>query len=432
MSTVAGPELPELPPGAPKFVLTQVKEMERLISRMEKEDSYEMFRTEVDPIDKLKGAGEGGSGGEGGGQGQSPRRRPRKGAGATSDDGMDVDDDGQEGGVEKEQLATEKGDMVPFSDRGKTNGRGFRGATRPSPPPPITLPQIRERFVSGHYLPAPGSYLIQSEESSETTPTAITATATASTTATPCSSSTPADATAASKRSQKKATAEATATASRSRSTSPLLQQAKEAAKEAGLALATAGSDPPQKKEEKEKEKGKEAGTAVVVALTKDKGRLGPNARLTYDYEPLLDWPGLRADVVGLVSRLVQGAEDWRAEKEQARNQRRQKRRRRRCQAGGGGGGGSSGNGDGDGDENASGQKEREGGGEEEEGEDDEDEGVDEYLESATRFSATVEDLVTKQLEKTEKEVSLSLAAARHGTCSFCSSIFCCCCWCCL
>ncbi|CAN0292268.1 unnamed protein product, partial [Ectocarpus sp. 8 AP-2014] len=56
MSTsVTGPELPELAAGTPKFIHQQVKDMEKLISRIEKEDSYEIFRTELDPIEKLKG-----------------------------------------------------------------------------------------------------------------------------------------------------------------------------------------------------------------------------------------------------------------------------------------------------------------------------------------------------------------------------------------
>lgn len=411
VSTVAGPDLPELPPGGPKFVLTQVKEMDRLISRIEKEDSYDMFRSEADPINKLKGTGTGSAdaasgGGGGGGRGQPPRRRSRKGAGAgaASDDGMDIDidHDGQEGGggVKKEQLATEKGGMVPFK-----GGRTARGATRPRTPPPINLPQIRERFVSGNYLPAPGSYLIEpKKQPSESTSTAITPDPAAT------SSSTPADATAASNRSQKneneKDKDKATTSRPRSRSASPLLQQGKEDkdVKEGVLALAgaAAGSEPASTSEQdKDKAKEKEKKEAVVVALTEDSCRLGPNAKLTFDYEPLLDWPGLRADVVGLATRLVQGAEDWRAEKEHARNQRRQRRRRRRCKGGGGGGS--------DGDEHASGQREGSRGGEEGENDEDdegeEEEWVDEYLENARKFASTVEELVTKQLEKAEKDV---------------------------
>ena len=402
VSTAAGPQLPDLPPDASKFVVTQVKEMERLISRVEKEDSYEMFRTEVDPIDKLKGTADAACGGSAGGRGQPPRRRPRKGAGAgvTSDDGMDVDEDEQGEEVKKGQVVAGRGAMVLLSDREKARQ-----------PPPINIPQIRERFVNGHYLPAPGSYLIQPKESSETAAsTAITsAAAAAAATASTSSPSAPADATAAaaSRRTQNKdkdkqdkdkkdkAASSTSTSGSRARSTSPLLQQAKEEATESKQGASV------ESKSASEQDRGKDNETPVVVALNKDSGRLGPNAKLTYDYEPLLDWTGLRADVVGLVNRLVRGADDWRVEKEHARNQRRQRRRRRRCRGGGSAGSGDGGNG-----------AEREGGGEEEEGDDDDDdddgdEGVDEYLESARRFSSTVGELVTKQLEKTEKDVSV-------------------------
>lgn len=501
-TVAAGPELPELAPGTPKFILQQVKDMERLLCRIEKEDSYDMFRIARDPMDKLKGTGEyqqnegngdaagdpgaasewltpvrgrdsslggagvassgrglmaaksgqqqeagangvskrdspasnkkrtsasitdgddtssSGGGGGGGGRGQPSHKRPRKGAAAAivAEGAMEAGE--KKEGAKAEQQATVEGDNAPLPDMEKKESEALGAATTP----PINLPQIRERFVRGYYVPAPGSYLILSEEpaygeanttavaSSE--PDATAAAASASTTKNRGTAAGAAGATAA-KRPQKKASI------SRSRSTCPPLP-VKEGATTAvtvtvktppaaGAAPNTAattssssssstGDDPtttPPSNEGRPVEAEKKQKDAAVLDLTRDSGRLGEEAKLTFEYEPLLDWAGLRADVAGVVSRMLKGADDWLAEKEKERIQRRQRRRRRRCRGGSGGGSG---------DDSVGGQKEE---GEEgdEDDEEDEDAGVQDYLERARRFSATADDFVMKQIERAEKDV---------------------------
>lgn len=495
VTVAAGPELPELAPGTPKFILQQVKDMERLLCRIEKEDSYDMFRTARDPIEKLKGTGEyqedqenvggggnshamcgwlapergrdsglgggggrgltttasgqqqeagangeakraspstdktsksspnangddtGSSGGGGSGAGQASRKRPRKGAAAAAEDAMEVEEAKED--VKPEQQAMVKGDDVVLSDKEeKESAAALCTATKP----PINLPQIRERFVSGYYIPPPGSYLILAEEPpyGEASTTATTysgadgaaATASASTAKNRGTAVGAAGATAV-KRLQKKGSS------SKSRPTcSPV--PTKEEAKASAVTVQTpaaadnaskttvttsvstsspaagGGVPPPSPCEEippvKEKQK-----DATVLALTRDSGRLGEEAKLTFEYEPLLDWACLRADVAGMVSRMLKGAEDWQGERERERNQRRQRRRRRRCRGGSGGGSGD--------DSGGGGEKEEGEGGDDDEEEEEEDEGVEDYLERARKFSATADDFVTKQIERAEKDV---------------------------
>ncbi|CAN0120374.1 unnamed protein product, partial [Ectocarpus sp. 13 AM-2016] len=133
-----------------------------------------------------------------------------------------------------------------------------------------------------------------------------------------------------------------------------------------------------------------------VLPLTRDSGRLGGAAKLTFDYEPLLDWAGLRADIAGMVGRMVQWAEDWKSEREQEKNQRRQRRRRRRCRADGCGTGG-----------DAKGATQEAGGEGEADEEDDDEEGeehVQQNLEDAKQFLANADDLYSKHLERAERE----------------------------
>lgn len=509
MATVAaGPELPELAPGTPKFILQQVRDMERLLCRIEKEDSYDMFRTARDPIEKLKGPGAyqedqenvvgagnslsmwgwpspvrsrdsssggggggggrglttsasaqqqeaganggskraspsadktatsapsangddaGVSGGEGRGAGQTSRKRPRKGAAATTEGAMEVEEVKE--GVKPEQRAMVKGDDVVLLDKEeKESAAALRAATKP----PINFPQIRERFVSGYYVPAPGSYLILAEEPpyGEASTTGITpcgadatAAAASASTAKKCGTVASAAGATAVKRPQKKGSA------SKSRSTCPPVPTKEEptaaavavqtpaAASTASKTTATTSApsssptgnlpSPPPSEETpliKEEEKQKDA---TVLALTRDSGRLGEEAKLTFEYEPLLDWACLRADVAGVVNRMLKGAEDWQDQRERERNLRRQRRRRRRCRGGSGGGSGD--------DSGGGGEKEEGEVGDDDE-EDEEDEGVEDYMERARKFSATAEDFVNKQIERAEKDVCTSVQHCRSCT----------------
>lgn len=508
MSTTAtGPELPELAAGTPKFIHQQVKDMEKLISRIEKEDSYEIFRTDLDPIEKLKGTegaqgdeqnagdanrsgfgwvaagrgrkaafstGGGGGGvgsgdgapqssdrnqagsparGDGGtgdaGRGQPSRRRPRKGSSVAVNEGEPA---AAVAGADAPTPArpsayTAVEDAVDVNSEGKADGEGNPATTgqngvllkEPQHPvtpkmPPINLPQIRERFVRGCYVPAPGSYLVQSQEAvptgvepsgvqaplltagqdgskpppstaeSKSSPTAAAA---APTTKTETTGGSAAVAGANSKRPRKRPSTSRSGSSSPPLPSQPPKQEATEVVAKSP-APATASGNAVMKTASKPTGKtwsspSPQTRPTPVLPLTRDSGRLGGAAKLTFDYEPLLDWAGLRADIAGMVGRMVQWAEDWKAEREQEKNQRRQRRRRRRCRADGGSGGGGGTGGD------AKGKAQEAGGeGEAEEEEDDEEgeEHVQQNLEDTKRFLANADDLYSKHLERAEREVS--------------------------
>ncbi|CAM9979423.1 unnamed protein product, partial [Ectocarpus fasciculatus] len=424
MSTSAtGPELPELAAGTPKFILQQVKDMEKLISKIEKEDSYEIFRTDLDPIEKLKGTegaeddeqnggdangsgfewgatgrgrrpasspgvggevgsgegapqssdrkragspvrGDGGSGGGGGGQ--PSRRRPRKGssvavnggepaAAATAMAGADVPT------LPRPSPSTAVEGAMDVDSEGKADGEGHAKTTGPNgvllkqsqhpvapKTPPINLRQIRERFVMGCYIPAPGSYLVQSQEAvpmeGEASGDQAPLLTSGDDDPTPAAAAAAADAAVAgaSKRPRKRPSS------SRSGSSSPPLpsQSPKEEATEKAAKSPSPATAPgAAATKTASKPTGRTSSSSLqtrptpVLPLTRDSGRLGGAAKLTFDYEPLLDWAGLRADIAGMVGRMLQWAEDWKSEREKEKNQRRQRRRRRRCRADGGGGG---------------------------------------------------------------------------------------------
>ncbi|CAN0292324.1 unnamed protein product, partial [Ectocarpus sp. 8 AP-2014] len=111
--------------------------------------------------------------------GQPSRRRPRKGSSvavnggepAAAVAGADVPTPPRRSpstavedamNVDSEEKADEEGDLAATG----RNGVLLEESQHPVKPkaPPINLPQVRERFVRGCYVPAPGSYLVQSQE----------------------------------------------------------------------------------------------------------------------------------------------------------------------------------------------------------------------------------------------------------------------------
>ena len=597
-------ELPELPPGTPKFITQQAKDMERVIARIEKEDSYDLFRDGGDPIDNLIGSGgsdessgdsgaegeateviappvvgaaaadapaaaaasasptlgasstpaatrgwltparskspvhrqttpsspthavgaggssdgdgggngdaggapvveggkadgvvggwetpadrrrptpatepPGGDGVGGGGRGTPSRKRPRKGAealaarkgssGSRSDsppplpprppppvNPMDVQEQGKSQGVLEqgkcqgaltgiEQQQQQPLAATSLSENG-ASPQCKKTQLVPRRAVPMNLPQIRERFVSGHYLPLPGSYLCMTEavgESGGATLDASSTGAPATSTGLALKSAKPTSTSKISicapkatnndsitspppprappefpqlppqQRQQqqqqqqqqqekedthgKKAAMTAAVAASASATAASLgatpdrseasVATATVTTLAAGAAAKGEGETPPS---EGAPPKPK---VEPLVALTQDGGRLGEGAKLTFEYEPLLDWAGLRADLGEMVARMLRGAEEWRAEKKGT--------------VGGKGCGGS-------------GVGESSGGGartdmevdeEQREDDDESDSEIEPYLEKAKRFLASAEDIVTKQQERAEKEVLIVL-----------------------
>lgn len=596
-------ELPELPPGTPKFVVQQVKDMDRIIGRIEKEDSYEMFRTKRDPIDNLKGTHDGTSGAEGqeegatgmgrqsgaaavasattaavstaaastvakpavasspkpvvaatrgwmalvrtkspnqkkvttptpsssntavsmekdaaltsakhdgvggwehpssdrkrstslseasqGCDGTSPagdsqglsgnvasrsvcsRKRPRKGTESTltrrqfADTGTDnphppppppppprpspspppeaattrpplVENNREvqevNGKQQEQQLKEQKEDTpvtATLKDEAVTEAVAVAAAVSPdeeeekaqeerssAATAPINLPQIRDRFVSGYYLPTPDSFLVRPEIIPPTMATRVDIGGDQSGKATACAtgnhvSNADARPTAGDKRGNSGATkgtpkVEPIAQTSLSSTRSPQGDSpgaaggppvtTENAAKTATNAISdttvctvssaisavsirlNASAKPSMLHAA-----GPEDNTRKTVVLTEDAGRLGPKAQLTFEYEPLLHWDALRSDVTSMVGRMERGAAEWRAGKQER------------------------GNSIGSSKWVIGAEREEEADGEGEEEEPFDDASVDAYMVKVRRFLSASEELVTRQREKCEKEVT--------------------------
>ena len=475
-TVTTGHELPELPPRTPKFIAQQVKEMEKVIGRIEREDMYEMFRINRDPVDLLKAAVDAASSVEGQAslknaadagatvgttrgwmapvRNRSPNQRrstspPRKFVPANAE--LTVGHGRRDAVGGWEHPAEKKRTTSPNARRGDDGGgshgrsassrkRARKGADPPTvrrpsgdgemgslPPPlppllpsqsqpptlsqvakgtgqappqgvgnstdwgktlsvqksrqkqqqqwsPINLHQVRERFVSGHYIPPPGAYLYRDDSTSGEGGTQP-----------PPDSPAPSPIRACEVNTEKSSAKRSGAACKRSQKKDPVTPSAQEHPPAAPSAIAApkiAAVTPSVVQEVitpliaretsplGELAEGKEP-RVCEVALTRDAGRLAPAAKLTFDYEPLLDWEGLRADVAAMVNRMLRGAEEWRSEREADH---------------------------GDGTEMEC----------DDSTQDDFDEGIEEYVDKARRFLVVSEELVTRQLEKAEKEVPRS------------------------
>lgn len=233
---------------------------------------------------------------------------------------------------------------------------------------PINLPQIRERFVGGYYVPPPGSYLHRADvaigEGESQSPDHAALTSTASVPGVDVGKSSMKRSGTSCKRAQKKqpeASSQQNTLAAAVDATSPVPSKTTLTVMSEVMPPPIAREPPPPDAEPR----------VCEVALMRDSGRLGPGAKLTFDYEPLLNWEGLRADIETMVKRLLSGANEWRAES--------LAKTAMRTEGGVGG------------DESSDGEFDEE--------------GVEDYVEKARRFLSVSEELVTKQREKAEKEV---------------------------
>lgn len=241
---------------------------------------------------------------------------------------------------------------------------------------PINLPQIRERFVGGYYVPPPDSYLHRADiaigEGESQSPDHGALTSTASVPGVDVSKSSMKRSGTSCKRTQKKQP-EASSQQMTLAATVAAVDATSPAPSKTTLTVVSDVMPPPiaQEPPPPDAPAGNAEPRVCEVALTRDSGRLGPGAKLTFDYEPLLNWEGLRVDIETMVKRLLSEAKEWQIESLAKTTMRTE-----------GGVGG---------DESSDGEFDEE--------------GVEDYVEKARRFLSVSEELVTKQREKAEKEV---------------------------
>lgn len=242
---------------------------------------------------------------------------------------------------------------------------------------PINLPQIRERFVGGYYVPPPGSYLHRADaatgEGAGQSPDPAAPTSTASVHGVDVGKPSMKRSGTSCRRAQKKQPEASSSQQNPLAATVTAVDTTSPVPSKNTLTVVSEVMPPPIAREPPPPDEPADNAEprACEIALMRDSGRLGPGAKLTFDYEPLLNWEGLRVDIETMVKRLLSGADEWRA-KSLAKA--------------------------------AMGTEGDVGDDELSDGEFDE-EGVEDYVVKAKRFLLVSEELVTKQREKAEKEV---------------------------